>query len=62
MPSLIERMAEWATSVKLEDVPERVQQKAKLQTLSMLAAVYAGYSTRAARAIRPPASAEARAT
>jgi len=52
MPSLIERMAEWAISTKLEDIPERVQQKAKLQTLSMLAAVYAGYSTRAARAIR----------
>ncbi|MFC1654534.1 MmgE/PrpD family protein, partial [Myxococcota bacterium] len=52
MPSLIERMAEWAISLKLEDVPERVLQKAKLQTLSMLAAVYAGYSTRAARAIR----------
>jgi 2-methylcitrate dehydratase PrpD len=52
MPSLIERMAEWAISLKLEDVPERVQQKAKLQTLSMLAAVYSGYSTRAARAIR----------
>jgi 2-methylcitrate dehydratase PrpD len=45
-------MAEWATSLKLEDVPERVRDKARLQTLSMLAAVYAGHSTRPARAIR----------
>lgn len=52
MPTLIECMAEWAISLKLEDVPERVREKAKLQTLSMLAAVYSGYSTRAARAIR----------
>lgn len=52
MPTIIERLADWAVSLKLEDVPERVRDKAKLQTLSMLAAVYSGYSTRAARVIR----------
>jgi 2-methylcitrate dehydratase PrpD len=52
MSTILERLADWAVALKLEDVPERVRDKAKLQVLSMLAAVYSGYSTRAARAIR----------
>ncbi len=52
MSTIIERLADWVVGLKLDEVPERVRDKAKLQTLSMLAAVYSGYSTRAARAIR----------
>ena len=52
MTTIIQRMANWATTCKLEDIPERVVKKAKLQVLSMLAAVYSGFPTRPARAIR----------
>jgi 2-methylcitrate dehydratase PrpD len=52
MNTTIERLADWATSLRFEDIPPRVIAKAKLQFLSVMAAVYAGYPTRAARAIR----------
>ncbi|MBN2493709.1 MAG: MmgE/PrpD family protein [Deltaproteobacteria bacterium] len=51
-PTTLERIASWACGLRFEDIPERVIHKAKLQMLSMLAAVYSGYPTRAARAIR----------
>ena len=52
MTTLIENMADWASSLRYEDLPDRVVRKAKLQFLSMMAAVYSGYPTRTARAIR----------
>jgi 2-methylcitrate dehydratase PrpD len=52
MRTTIEQIADWATGLRFEDIPERVVAKAKLQLLSMVAAVYSGFPTRAARAIR----------
>jgi len=52
MDTIVERIADWSSSLRFEDIPQRVVSKAKLQILSVMAAVYAGYSTRAARAIR----------
>ncbi len=52
MTFIVERIARWATGLGLEQVPERVVEKAKLQFLSMMASVYSGFPTRAARAIR----------
>jgi 2-methylcitrate dehydratase PrpD len=52
MTTIIQRLADWAAGLSLERIPPRVIAKAKLQLLSTLAAVYAGYPTRAARAIR----------
>ena len=50
MTFIVERIARWATGLKLEHVPKRVVDKAKLQFLSMMASVYSGFPTRAARA------------
>jgi len=52
MTTTIERIADWSASLRFEDVPDRIVAKAKLQLLSMMAAIYAGFPTRAARAIR----------
>ncbi len=52
MPTTLEKISRWATELKLEQIPERVIDKAKLQIMSMMAAVYSGFPTRAARAIR----------
>ncbi len=52
MDTIVERIAAWSSSLRFEDIPPRVVSKAKLQILSVMAAVYAGYPTRAARAIR----------
>ncbi|NMB76198.1 MAG: MmgE/PrpD family protein [Myxococcales bacterium] len=52
MPTTLQRLAEWAAALRFEDIPPRVVAKAKLQFLSVLAAVYAGHPTRAVRAIR----------
>jgi len=35
-------MAEWASQLKYEDIPERVIEKAKLQIMSVLASIFAG--------------------
>lgn len=52
MPTTLENISRWATELKLEHIPDRVVNKAKLQIMSMMAAVYSGFPTRAARAIR----------
>ncbi len=52
MTTTLEKIAQWATELKLEQIPQRVIDKAKLQLMSMMAAVYSGFPTRAARAIR----------
>ncbi len=52
MSTTIERIAGWASGLELEAVPEAVIERSKLQLLSMVAAVYSGYPTRAARAVR----------
>ncbi|MBW1809248.1 MAG: MmgE/PrpD family protein [Deltaproteobacteria bacterium] len=52
MSTTLERIAAWSTALRFEDIPDRVVEKAKLQLLSMIAAVYAGYPTRTARTIR----------
>ncbi len=52
MSTTIERIADWASGLELEAVPEPVIERSKLQLLSMVAAVYSGYPTRAARAVR----------
>ncbi len=52
MSTTLERIALWTSQLKFEDIPPRVLDKAKLQILSMVAAVYSGYPTRAARSIR----------
>ncbi|HSA22909.1 MAG TPA: MmgE/PrpD family protein, partial [Myxococcota bacterium] len=52
MGTTLERIASWTSGLRYEDIPPRVVAKAKLQLLSMLAAVFAGSTTRAARAVR----------
>jgi len=48
----IEKLADWMTELELEQVPQRVIDKCKLQLLSTLAAVNGGHATRPARALR----------
>lgn len=52
MSTTLERIAAWSSSLELDDIPERVRARAKLQILSIMAAICAGFPTRAARAIR----------
>jgi 2-methylcitrate dehydratase PrpD len=52
MGTTLERMAAWVAGLRFEDIPARVLEKAKLQVMSMLAAVYAGSTTRQARVVR----------
>jgi 2-methylcitrate dehydratase PrpD len=63
-PSLIERLAEWAAGLQLDDVPERVVAHARSQILSQLAAARAGYGHKLGRPILdaagPPSGADAR--
>lgn len=49
--SAIEKLAEWLCSVKYEDIPERVLERTRCQTVSVLASMYAGLSNEAARAV-----------
>ncbi len=42
MPTLIEQIADWAVRIQDKDVPERVKAKARLQQLSVIAAIAAG--------------------
>jgi len=42
-------IAEWAAGVSFEDVPSRVIENAKLQVLSVLGSLFAGYNTEAGR-------------
>ncbi|RME23917.1 MAG: hypothetical protein D6806_10450, partial [Deltaproteobacteria bacterium] len=52
MSTTVERLGDWCASLNAGAVPQRVIEKAKLQVLSVLAAVYSGYHARAARALR----------
>ncbi len=45
------RLAEWAAQVKYEDLPRRVVEEAKNQTLSVLASVHAGHFTDIGRVV-----------
>lgn len=49
--TLLRRMAEWTASLRWEDIPERVRAKARLQTLSVLAAVHSAAGTEPGRMI-----------
>jgi len=42
---LIQEMAQWSSSLRYDDIPERVRAKARLQTLSVLAAVHSAAAT-----------------
>ena len=44
-------LAEWAATVKYEDIPRRIIGEAKLQMLSVLGAIFASYGTTAGRAL-----------
>lgn len=55
MATEIETLAAWAVGVRAEDIPARVRELARLQIRSVLASVYAGAGTAAARACREAA-------
>ncbi len=44
-------LSEWVSSLEYDRIPDRIIEKAKLQTLSVLASVFASYSTTAGRKI-----------
>ncbi|MFC1474477.1 MmgE/PrpD family protein [bacterium] len=44
-------LADWAATVKYEEIPERVVDEAKMQMLSMLGSMFASYSTTAGRSL-----------
>jgi len=48
---LIQEMAAWAAGLRYQDIPERVLAKARLQTLSVLAAVHSAAATGPGRVI-----------
>ncbi len=48
---MVETLADWITSVRYEDVPERVLEKARYQTMNVVAALHAGADTHAGRAV-----------
>jgi len=47
--TLIQEIAQWASALKFEQIPGRVIEKAKLQTLSVLAAIHSSAKTRAGK-------------
>ncbi len=47
--TLISEIAEWASALKFEQIPDRVKDKAKLQILSVLAAIHSSAHTRAGK-------------
>ena len=47
--SHIRDMAAWSSSLKYEDIPERVIKKARLQILSVLGAIHGSYRSEAGR-------------
>lgn len=51
MATLAESLAAWAADLRLKDVPARVIERTKLQTLSVLAAIYSGTASEGGRAV-----------
>jgi 2-methylcitrate dehydratase PrpD len=49
--TIVERVATWAAGLRFEDLPRRVVEEAKHQTLSMIAAVHAGHFSDAGRVV-----------
>lgn len=49
--SATEQLAEWIYNVKYEDIPERVLEKNRYQTLNVLAAIEAGANTAAGKSV-----------
>lgn len=50
-PSAVETLAEWVCALQYEDIPERVLERTRCQTVSVLASMYAGLSNDAAQAV-----------
>lgn len=53
--ALLEEMAEWAVSLRCDQIPETVLEAARLQVVSVLASVYSGAETEPGRACRSAA-------
>ena len=49
--NITERIAEWVTQARYEDLPRRVTEEAKNQLLSVIAAVHAGHFSEAGRTV-----------
>jgi 2-methylcitrate dehydratase PrpD len=50
--SVTEKLAAWITSVGWDDIPERVKERARWQTASVVAAIHASHHSPAARSVR----------
>jgi len=50
--NITESLADWVIGAKFEDLPRRVVEEAKSQTLSTIAAVHAGHFTEVGRIVR----------
>ncbi len=49
--SIAAEMAQWLTSLRREDIPNRVMEMAKYQLLNVLASIHAGYHTREGQSV-----------
>lgn len=49
--SITRAIAEWTSSLSFDEIPERVIERCKLQTLSVLGAVFAGYGDQAGQRV-----------
>ena len=50
--SITESLADWIVGAKFEDLPRRIIEEAKSQTLSTIAAVHAGHFSEVGRNVR----------